>query len=76
MAKIVTETYILDDRGFHYKVGDDIAFEYKGATYVGIVTDIGDTSFKCKDVFKDMIDVEDMSFNIQDVSELTYTSVD
>lgn len=76
MAKIVTETYILDDRGFHYKVGDDIAFEYKGATYVGIVTDIGDTSFKCKDVLKDMIDVEDMSFNIQDVSELTYTSVD
>ena len=76
MAKIVTETYILDDRGFHYKVGDDIAFEYKGATYVGIITDIGDTSFKCKDVLKDMIDVEDMSFNIQDVSELTYTSVD
>lgn len=76
MAKIVTETYILDDRGFHYKVGDDIAFEYKGATYVGIVTDIGDTSFKCKDVLKDMTDVDDMSFNIQDVSELTYTSVD
>lgn len=76
MAKIVTETYILDDRGFHYKVGDDIAFEYKGATYIGIITDIGDTSFKCKDVLKDMIDVDDMSFNIQDVSELTYTSVD
>ena len=76
MAKIVTETYILDDRGFHYKVGDDIAFEYKGATYVGIVTDIGGTSFKCKDVLKDMIDVDDMSFNIQDVKDLTYTSVD
>lgn len=76
MAKIVTETYILDDRGFHYKVGDDIAFEYKGATYVGIITDIGDTYFKCKDVLKDMTDVDDMSFSIQDVKDLTYTSVD
>lgn len=76
MAKIVTETYILDDRDFHYKVGDDVAFDYKGATYIGIITDIGDTSFKCKDVLKDMIDVDDMSFNIKDVSELTYTSVD
>ena len=72
MAMIVTETYILDDRGFHYKVGDDIAFEYKGATYVGIVTDIGDTSFKCKD----MLETEDKEFSIKDVSELTYTSVD
>lgn len=76
MVKIVTETYILDDRGFHYKVGDDIAFEYKGATYVGIVTDIGDTSFKCKDVLKDMLETEDKEFSIKDVSELTYTSVD
>lgn len=76
MAKIVTETYVTDDRGFHYKVGDDIAFEYKGATYVGIITDIGDASFKCKNVLKDMLDVEDMEFNVEDVTDLTYTSVD
>lgn len=76
MAKIVTETYITDDRGFHYKVGDDIAFEYNGSMYVGIITSIEDTSFKCKDVFKDMLDVEDMEFNVKDVTDLTYTSVD
>lgn len=76
MAKIVTETYITDDRGFHYKVGNDIAFEYNGATYVGIITSIGDTSFKCKNVLKDMLDVEDMEFNVKDVTDLTYTSVD
>lgn len=76
MAKIVTETYITDDRGFHYKVGNDIAFEYNGATYVGIITDIGDASFKCKNVLKDMLDVEDMEFNVEDVTDLTYTSVD
>lgn len=76
MAKIVTETYITDDRGFHYKVGDDIAFEYKSATYVGIITDIGDTSFKCKNVLKDMLEVDDMEFCVKDVTDLTYTSVD
>ena len=76
MAKIVTETYITDDRGFHYKVGNDIAFEYNGATYVGIIIDIGDASFKCKNVLKDMLDVEDMEFNVEDVTDLTYTSVD
>lgn len=76
MAKIVTETYITDDRGFHYKVGDDIAFEYNDSMYVGIITSIGDTSFKCKDVFKDMLDVEDMEFKVKDVTDLTYTSVD
>lgn len=76
MAKIVTETYITDERGFHYKVGDDIAFEYKGATYVGIVTDIEATSFKCKNVLKDMLEVDDMEFCVKDVTDLTYTSVD
>lgn len=76
MTKIVTETYITDDRGFHYKVGDDIAFEYNGSMYVGIITSIGDTSFKCKDVFKDMLDVEDMEFKVKDVTDLTYISVD
>lgn len=42
MAKIVTETYITDERGFHYKVGDDIALQYYGVAYIGVVTSIED----------------------------------
>lgn len=76
MAKIVTETYITDERGFHYKVGDDIAFQHHGAAYIGVIISIGDTSFKCKNCLKNQVAVEDMEFNAVDVTDLTFTSYD
>lgn len=76
MVKIVTETYIQNERGFHYKVGDDIAFKYNGVPYIGIIKSIADTSFVCKAVLKNQLKTDDTEFNIEDVTDLTYTSWD
>ena len=40
MLRIETETYILGDRGFRFKVGHDVAFKYKGSYYIGIIDSI------------------------------------
>ena len=76
MVKIVTETYITDERGFHYKVGDDIAFQYHGVAYIGVVISIEDKSFKCTNCLKNQVAIEDMEFNVEGVTDLTFTSYD
>ena len=76
MAKIVTETYITDERGFHYKVGDDIALQYHGVAYIGVITSIEDKSFKCTNCLKNQVAIEDMEFNVEGVTDLTFTFYD
>lgn len=76
MVKIVTETYIKNERGFHYKVGDDVAFKCSGIPYIGIIKSISDTSFTCKAVLKNQLKTDDTEFDIKDITDITYTSVD
>lgn len=47
-----------------------------GVAYIGVIISIGDTSFKCKNCLKNQVAVEDMEFNVVDVTDLTFTSYD
>lgn len=78
MLRIETETYILGDRGFRFKVGHDIAFKYKGSYYIGIIDSIdeADGSFTCSSMLKDKKPFENTKFYVKYVEDLDLTYVD
>ena len=78
MLKIETETYILGDRGFRFKVGHDVAFKYKGSYYIGIIDSIDedDGSFTCSSMLKDKKSFENTKFYVKYVEDLDLTYVD
>ena len=78
MLKIETETYILGDRGFRFKVGHDVAFKYKGSYYIGIIESIDedDGSFTCSSMLKDKKSFENTKFYVKYVEDLDLTYVD
>ena len=78
MLKIETETYILGERGFRFKVGHDVAFKYKGSYYIGIIESIDedDGSFTCSSMLKDKKSFENTKFYVKYVEDLDLTYVD
>lgn len=78
MLKIETETYILGDRGFRFKVGHDVAFKYKGSYYIGIIDSIdeADGSFTCSSMLKDKKPFDNTKFYVKYVEDLDLTYVD
>lgn len=78
MLKIETETYILGERGFRFKVGHDVAFKYKGSHYIGIIDSIdeADGSFTCSSMLKDKKSFENTKFYVKYVEDLDLTYVD
>ena len=72
MFKIETETYILGERGFRFKVGHDVAFKYKGSYYIGIIDSIdeADGSFTCSSMLKDKKPFENTKFYVKYVEDL------
>lgn len=78
MLKIETETYILEERGFRFKVGHDVAFKYKGSYYIGIIDSIdeADGSFTCSSLLKDKKSFENTKFYVKYVEDLDLTYVD
>ena len=78
MLKIETETYILGDRGFRFKVGHDVAFKYKGSYYIGIIDSIdeADGSFTCSSMLKDKKPIDNTKFYVKFVEDLDLTYVD
>lgn len=78
MLEIETETYILGERGFRFKVGHDIAFKYKGSYYIGIIDSIdeADGSFTCSSMLKDKKPFENTKFYVKYVEDLDLTYVD
>ena len=78
MVKIETETYILGERDFRFKVGHDVAFKYKGSCYIGIIDSIDEDngSFTCSSVLKDKKSFENTKFYVKYVEDLNLTDKD
>lgn len=74
MIKIETETYILGDRGFRYKVGNDVAFKYRGSYYIGIIDSIDEKegSFSCSSVMKDKKSIDNTKFYVKYVEDICF----
>lgn len=78
MLEIETETYILGERGFRFKVGHDVVFKYQGSYYIGIIDSINeaDGSFTCSSMLKDKKPFENTKFYVKYVEDLDLTYVD
>ena len=78
MLKIETETYILGERSFRFKVGHGVAFKYKGSYYICVIDSIdeADGSFTCSSMLKDKKSFENTKFYVKYVWDLDLTYVD